>query len=307
MEKVIDTLNDLPNVLWIVSEEAPANSTWWNDHQISHVRAYESKKPHQHPIGYGALIGSPDTTIYNSDADWVAPQARISPTTSCGSGKPACKVNVNDSDHSYFGMWNDTAATESQLCMAELHERQSSAVHGPLRGVLPARRAEHVCLSNQRDLQWAGHAMGQLPGQPWVHFEIFPQVESCQRHSTQLSLFDRVLSGADSIGRCGVPGLRTVRRLVHDRPLSDARFTKIGGRVVQPIHRSVKQRKVPFPLAPPHNHSLPRSAETRYSISWIRRATQPQESRTKNRSRRVLPFGAQLESELKRRRAGVFG
>jgi len=108
-EKVIDTLNDLPNVLWIVSEEAPANSTWWNDHQISHFRAYESKKPHQHPIGYAALIGSPDTTLYNSDADWVAPQVRISPSTSCGSGNPACKININDSDHSYFGMWNDTA------------------------------------------------------------------------------------------------------------------------------------------------------------------------------------------------------
>jgi hypothetical protein len=109
VEKVIDTLNDLPNVLWIVSEEAPANSTWWNDHQISHIRAYEAKKPYQHPIGYAALIGAPDTTIYNSDADWVAPQVSVSPTTSCGSGKPACKVNVNDSDHSYFGMWNDTA------------------------------------------------------------------------------------------------------------------------------------------------------------------------------------------------------
>jgi collagenase-like protein with putative collagen-binding domain len=109
VERVIDTINDLPNVLWIVSEEAPANSTWWNDHQISHVRSYESKKPHQHPIGYAALIKSPDTTIYNSDADWVAPQARISPVTSCGSGKPRCKVNINDSDHSYFGMWNETA------------------------------------------------------------------------------------------------------------------------------------------------------------------------------------------------------
>ncbi|HYM08621.1 MAG TPA: putative collagen-binding domain-containing protein, partial [Terriglobales bacterium] len=108
VEKVIDTLNDLPNVLWIVSEEAPPNSTWWNDHQISHIRAYESQKPHQHPIGYAALIRSSDTVLYNSDADWVAPQARISPVSSCGSGKPACKVNVNDSDHSYFGMWNNT-------------------------------------------------------------------------------------------------------------------------------------------------------------------------------------------------------
>jgi len=108
VEKVIDTLNDSPNVLWIVSEEAPANSTWWNAHQISHVRAYEATKPHQHPIGYAALIGAPDTIIYNSDADWVAPQAKLSPVKSCGSGHPTCKVNVNDSDHSNFGMWNDT-------------------------------------------------------------------------------------------------------------------------------------------------------------------------------------------------------
>ena len=108
VEKMIDTLNDLPNVLWIVSEEAPSNSTWWNDHQIAHIRAHEARKPQHHPIGYAALIGAPDTILYNSDADWVAPQTRISPQTSCGNGKPACKVNLNDSDHSYWEMWNDT-------------------------------------------------------------------------------------------------------------------------------------------------------------------------------------------------------
>jgi len=108
VDKVIDTLNDLPNVLWIVSEEAPNHTQWWNDHEISHTRTYEAGKRYQHPIGYAALIGSPDATIYNSDADWVAPAARVSPTTSCGSGKPACKVNVNDSDHSYWEMWKET-------------------------------------------------------------------------------------------------------------------------------------------------------------------------------------------------------
>jgi len=98
----------LPNVLWIVSEEAPANTTWWNNHQIAHIRVYESQKLYRHPIGYAALIGSPDETLYNSDADWVAPAARISPAKSCGSGHPPCKVNVNDSDHSYWEMWKDT-------------------------------------------------------------------------------------------------------------------------------------------------------------------------------------------------------
>lgn len=108
VEKTIDTLNDLPNVLWIVSEEAPNDSTWWNNHQIAHIRAYESGKVHQHPIGYAALEGPSDDILYNSDADWVAPGARVSPDKSCGKGNPPCKVNVNDSDHSYWGIWNDT-------------------------------------------------------------------------------------------------------------------------------------------------------------------------------------------------------
>ena len=57
VKKVIDTLNDLPNVLWIVSEEAPADSKWWNSHLIALTRSYEAGKPLQHPIGYGVLDG----------------------------------------------------------------------------------------------------------------------------------------------------------------------------------------------------------------------------------------------------------
>jgi hypothetical protein len=109
VRKVIDTLNDLPNVLWIVSEEAPTKSTWWNSRLISVVRAYEKEKRYQHPIGYATLGEKPmDSVLYNSDADWVAPWAKVSPAKSCGTGKPTCKVNINDSDHSYFGMWNES-------------------------------------------------------------------------------------------------------------------------------------------------------------------------------------------------------
>lgn len=108
VKKTIDILKDLPNVLWIISEEAPAKSTWWNSHLISIVRSYERGKPYQHPIGYATLDSPSDSLLYNSDADWVAPWAWTSPTTSCGTGTPTCKVNINDSDHSYFGMWNDT-------------------------------------------------------------------------------------------------------------------------------------------------------------------------------------------------------
>jgi hypothetical protein len=109
VKKTIDLLNDLPNVLWIVSEEAPHRSTWWNDHMISLVRAYEKEKRYQHPIGYGALDSSRDSILYSSDADWVAPAVRISRPGAPGTGRSARKVTINDSDHSYFGMWNDSA------------------------------------------------------------------------------------------------------------------------------------------------------------------------------------------------------
>jgi hypothetical protein len=109
VKKLIDTLNDLPNVLWIVSEEAPSASAWWNEHLISLVRTYEKGKPFQHPIGYAALGEQPnDAILYDSHADWVAPSARISPLRPSGSGSPATKVIINDSDHSYYLMWNDT-------------------------------------------------------------------------------------------------------------------------------------------------------------------------------------------------------
>ncbi len=109
VQKVIDTVNDQPNVLWEISEEAPAASTWWQGHMISLIHSYEAGKPAQHPVGFPFVTGTSDSLLYNSNADWVAPGAKISPTSSCGSGTPACKVNINDSDHSYFGMWNDSA------------------------------------------------------------------------------------------------------------------------------------------------------------------------------------------------------
>jgi fibronectin type 3 domain-containing protein len=106
VEKTVDTLNDLPNVLWIVSEEAPSGTSWWTNHVIDNLRSYEATKPYQHPIG------DANSDAVDSNADWIADFSQISGGGSaCGNGTPRCKVQVNDSDHSYFGMWNDSAQT----------------------------------------------------------------------------------------------------------------------------------------------------------------------------------------------------
>ena len=108
VRKVIDTLNDLPNVLWEPSEEAPASSAAWNDHMINLIHSYEAAKPLQHPVGYAALTGGSDATLFASAAEWVAPGAKFPSSNNQG------KVVIDDSDHSYFGMWNDSPQVNRQ-------------------------------------------------------------------------------------------------------------------------------------------------------------------------------------------------
>jgi hypothetical protein len=160
VKKVVDTLNDLPNVLWIVSQEAPADSRWWNSHLIALVRSYEAGKPLQHPIGYGALDGQrDDAAIINSDADWIAPSARISPTTTCGSGHPSCKVNINDSDHSYFGIWNDPPQANRNFFWINFTQGNQTLFMDPYVVYYP-REKRNLCLS-------PSHGIGSGPDARW--------------------------------------------------------------------------------------------------------------------------------------------
>lgn len=59
VEKVINTLNDLPNVLWIVSEEAPLASKWWNSHLITFIRSTGHALANTGPTNPEFLVYSP--------------------------------------------------------------------------------------------------------------------------------------------------------------------------------------------------------------------------------------------------------
>ena len=100
IRKIVDTVNDLDNVLYEVSNEAGAPySDSWQDSVITFVKQYESTKPRQHPVGMTfQYIGGADATLYSSPADWVSPGARLP----IGDGS---KVIINDTDHSYG--WSD--------------------------------------------------------------------------------------------------------------------------------------------------------------------------------------------------------
>lgn len=108
VQKFIDVLNPLPNIIWEIAEEWPASS-WWISHMISLVQSYEAGKPYQHPILLPtSQFPGNDSTLVNFNQAIIAPIAKVNATSYSGTGTPAAKVPLNDSDHSYFGMWNDS-------------------------------------------------------------------------------------------------------------------------------------------------------------------------------------------------------
>jgi hypothetical protein len=114
VKKVVDTLNDQPNVLWEVSEEAPMDSEWWQNHMIGLIHAYEgggsfegatySPKPFRHPVGLGGLqTPGNDAFIYGTAADWIAPTfASKGDMPPIASPDSRGHVVLNDSDHSWY-------------------------------------------------------------------------------------------------------------------------------------------------------------------------------------------------------------
>jgi len=101
IRKVIDTLNDLDNVLWEISNESHTNSIEWHYHMIRFIHKYEKSKPKQHPVG---MTSSPisNPPLFSSPADWISPNGKnyiSNPPDTEGR-----KVIIVDNDH--INPWN---------------------------------------------------------------------------------------------------------------------------------------------------------------------------------------------------------
>jgi len=100
IRKVIDTVNDLGNVMYEVSNESGSPySDSWQAKVIAEIRGYEATKPKQHPIGITFQYkGGTDTKLYVSGADWISPAfgggGLNVPPDATGN-----KVILNDTDH----------------------------------------------------------------------------------------------------------------------------------------------------------------------------------------------------------------
>ncbi|MHC4678686.1 MAG: DUF6298 domain-containing protein [Planctomycetota bacterium] len=99
IRKVIDTVNDLDNVLYEISNENHPESTPWQYAMVRYIREYEKDKPVQHPVGMTFQFrGGRNQDLFDSPADWISPNReggyRDNPPANDGQ-----KVILTDTDH----------------------------------------------------------------------------------------------------------------------------------------------------------------------------------------------------------------
>ncbi len=95
VRKIIDTVNDLDNVLYEICNECHAGSKDWQYEFIRYIKAYEGKKTKRHPIGMTKYYNEGyNRDYYSSEADWISPNESIDPPISTGN-----KVILYDTDH----------------------------------------------------------------------------------------------------------------------------------------------------------------------------------------------------------------
>jgi len=101
VEKVIDTVNDLPNVLYEIANEANSQSTTWEESMITLIHSYEAGKPYQHPVGFTCNSDQSLPPVYwGSAADYVAPCGGGSNGNDAGYSYPVYETSTNDDGYS---------------------------------------------------------------------------------------------------------------------------------------------------------------------------------------------------------------
>jgi hypothetical protein len=104
VRKVIETVNDLDNVLYEIANEAGAYSKDWQYHVARFVKDVEGRMPFQHPVGISAMYaGGTNADLFDSPADWISPGGDGGYGWPCDP-PPADgrKIVINDTDHSFY-------------------------------------------------------------------------------------------------------------------------------------------------------------------------------------------------------------
>ncbi len=185
VRKVIDTLNDLDNVLWEISNESHTNSIEWHYHMIRFIKAYEASKPNQHPVG---MTSSPisNPPLFASPADWISPNGKdylSDPPDTKGR-----KVIIVDNDHikpwdsdpqwiwRNFMRGNQFILMDNYMDFRMGSPEKPDAKHDPARKAMGlarwlSERADLALLTPQDDLSSTGYCLAN-PGVEYLVYQL---------------------------------------------------------------------------------------------------------------------------------------
>jgi hypothetical protein len=172
VRKVVDTVNDLDNVLFEIANEGAETSKEWQYDLIRFIRGYEKTKPKQHPIGMTAAYWPADENrarLDASPADWVSYLFEMKPPKGqeifnvndpfAADGR---KVSIQDSDHWWvvpiygdakFGrewVWQGFCRGHNPILMEHLPPQSFVARDHPLTPDDPGYVAARTAMSQTR-------------------------------------------------------------------------------------------------------------------------------------------------------------
>ena len=163
VRRVIDSVNDLDNVLYeIANEPGGTYSTPWEYHMIQFIKQYEATKPKRHPVGmtYQYADGV-NSALFNSTAEWISPGSE--PSAPYDTNPPVnngSKVIFNDTDHlggSAFGdrswVWKSFTRGLNTLFM-DRYDLPHSITNGPISTGIEIRQAMGNTLAYSRRMDF---------------------------------------------------------------------------------------------------------------------------------------------------------
>jgi len=114
VRKVIETVNDLDNVLFEICNEGGRHTRDWQYEMVRFVKSVETKMPQQHPVGMTS-VGDMNEECLKSPADWTSwgTTGWDQPKDTWTSDPPAAdgqKVSLLDTDHIGWKVFIDDAA-----------------------------------------------------------------------------------------------------------------------------------------------------------------------------------------------------
>ncbi len=186
VRKVIDTVNDLDNVLYEICNEAHPASTEWQYHLIRFVKEYESRKAKQHPVGMTFQYkGGTNSTLYDEPGGLDLAESRAMKE----SYRRSVLGLLDEGGGERYGPPVGPHGRRQSLGVEELHARTERAVHGGIAAVADVagfgEGGDGAGAALRRPDESGGDEAGGeaerdevLPGRTWEGVSGFPRTRA---------------------------------------------------------------------------------------------------------------------------------